>query len=116
MLQPHLHDAPHEDRKAALGHAVLLGGSAGRMPQAALRVPAQDTEARAADDEQCGRSGAAGSCGRRSQRSSRPSYALDFGRSRPGLQLCNLAAENHLSPVHRDTQLDEPIGNARQPQ
>lgn len=100
MLQPHLHHAPHEDRKAALSHAVLLGGSTRRLPQAALCVSAQDSEARAANDEQCGRSGATGSCCRSSKRSRGPSHALDFDRRCAGLQLCNLAAENHLKHKH----------------
>lgn len=46
VLQQDLYDAPHEDRKAPFGNALLLGRPTWRLPQAPLRVPTQGPEAK----------------------------------------------------------------------
>lgn len=112
MLQSHLHHASHEDREAPFGNAVLLGGPTGRMPQAALRVPAQGSETASprlasGHDEQHdvpGGGGGPGRCygssccgrGHGHRRHNAPHDAHNFSGGRPGLQLRYPTAPHHL--------------------
>lgn len=104
MLQPDLHDAPHEDREASFGNALLLGRPTGRLPQAALCVPAQGSEAErwstvatSGHHEQHDSAGTAGGfrCHGYDRRYN-PSAAHDLPGRRPGLQLRGPAATHHL--------------------
>lgn len=104
MLQPDLHDAPHEDREAPFGNALLLGRPTGRLSQAALRVPAQGPEAErwptvatSGHHEQHDSAGSASGfrCHGYDRRYD-PSAAHDLPGRRPGLQLRGPAATHHL--------------------
>lgn len=95
MLQPDMHDAPHEDREAPFGNALLLGRPTGRLPQAALCVPAQGSEAErwstvatSGNHEQHDSAGTAGGfrCHGYDRRYD-PSAAYDLPGRSPGQQL-----------------------------
>lgn len=104
MLQPDMHDAPHEDREAPFGNALLLGRPTGRLPQAALCVPAQGSEAErwstvatSGHHEQHDSAGTAGGfrCHGYDRRYD-PSAAYDLPGRRPGLQQLRGPDATHL--------------------
>lgn len=104
MLQPDLHDAPHEDREAPLGNALLLGRSTWRLPQAALCVPTQGPEAErwptittsGHHEQHDSPSTASGFRCHGYDCCYDPSAAYDLPGRRPGLQLRGPAATHHL--------------------
>lgn len=104
MLQPDVHDAPHEDREAPFGNALLLGGSTGWLSQAALRVPTQGPEAErwstvatSGHYEQHDTPGTTGNLGCHGYDCRHDSSAAyDLSGRRPRLQLRGPAASHHL--------------------